>query len=103
MKRRYKFTVKNQSRAGIRSGVLGVISLLLTGGMVVSAYLEYGQAGKQIAVFGFVALLLALLGLYYGIRGLGEEDTYKGIPYAGCICNGLVLMAFAGIYISGIS
>lgn len=101
MKRRYKFTVRNQSRAGIRSSIFGVISLLLTGGMVAAAYTEYGQAGKPIAVLGFLALLLALDGLYHGVRSLGEEDTYKGFPYVGCILNGLVLMAFVGIYLLG--
>ncbi len=101
MKRRYKFTVRNLSRAGIRSSVRGMIALLLTGGMVATAYMEYGQAGKQIAVLGLLALLLALTGLYQGIRGLGEEDTYKGFPYMGCVLNGLVLLAFVGIYLLG--
>lgn len=101
MKKRYKFSVKNQSGAGIRSSIVGVLSLLLTGGMLAAAYTEYGQAGKLIAVLGFLALLLALYGLYHGVRGLGEEDTYKGFPYMGCICNGLVLVAFAGIYMLG--
>ena len=101
MKIRYKFTVRNHSRTGIRSSILGVISLLLTGSMVAAAYLEYGQAGKQVAVLGFLALLLSLTGLYHGFRGLGEEDTYKGFPYAGCILNGLVLLSFAGIYLLG--
>ena len=48
-----------------------------------------------------MALLLALTGLYHGVRALGEEDTYKGFPYAGCMLNGLVLMAFVGIYLLG--
>ena len=48
-----------------------------------------------------LALLLSLVGLYHGFRGLGEEDTYKGFPYAGCVLNGLVLIAFAGIYMLG--
>lgn len=101
MRRRYKFTDRNQSKQGIVSSVIGMMALLLTGSMVAAAYLEYGQAGKLIAVLGFLALLLSLDGLYHGFRGLGEEDTYKGFPYAGCVLNGLVLIAFAGIYMLG--
>lgn len=101
MRRRYKFTDKNQSRKGILSSVIGVTALLLTGGMVAAAYMEYGQAGRLIAVLGFAALLLALAGLYHGFLGLGEEDTYKGFPYVGCVLNTLVLLAFAGIYMLG--
>ncbi len=101
MRRRYKFTDKNQSRLGIVSTVTGCIALCLTGGVVAEAYLKYGQAGKIIAVLGFLALLLAFAGLYQGIRGLLEEDTYQLFPYIGCTLNGLLLTAFVCVYILG--
>ena len=101
MKRRYKFTDKNQSRPGILSTVIGVLALMLTGGVLMEAYMAYGQAGKIIAVLGFLALLLAIFGLYQGIRGLREEDSYQLFPYLGCALNGLLLTAFVCVYMAG--
>lgn len=101
MKRRYKFTDKNQSRTGIISTLIGVLAFSLTGLVVADAYQSYGQSGKQIAVAGFLALLLAFYGLYKGIRGLKEEDTYQLFPYLGCILNGMLLTAFVCIYLLG--
>ena len=101
MKRRYKFTDKNQSRLGMLSCAAWTVSLLLTGGVVAAAYMEYGQAGKFIAVLGFLAILLSLAGMYYGIRGLMEEDTYQLFPYLGCVQNGVVLTAYVMVYILG--
>ena len=101
MKRRYKFTDKNQSRLGMLSGAAGLGALLLTGGVVAAAYMEYGQAGKIVAVLGFLALLLALAGMYYGVRGLMEEDTYQLFPYLGCVLNGVTLTMYVMIYMLG--
>ena len=101
MKRRYKFTDKNQSRLGILSCVLGAAALLLTGGILAAAYMEYGQAGKSVAVLGFLAMLLSFAGMYRGIRGLMEEDTYQLFPYMGCVLNGVLLTAFIVVYMLG--
>ena len=63
MKKRYKFTDKNQSKNGILSVCLGAAALFLTGGIFAAAYLKSGQAGKTVAVLGFLALLLSVGGL----------------------------------------
>ena len=52
MKKRYKFTDKNQSKNGILSVCLGAAALFLTGGIFAAAYLKSGQAGKTVAVLG---------------------------------------------------
>lgn len=100
-KRRYKFTDKNQSRQGIISSVIGILALLLTAGVMAAAYMQNGQAGKIIAIPGFLALLISLAGLYYGIRGTREEDTYHLFPWLGCALNGIILAVYALIYVLG--
>ena len=82
MRRRYKFTDKNQSRTGIVSTVIGVLALLLTGGMLLEAYMAYGAAGKGIAVCGFLALLLALVGLYQPPLPPHQrrDDQWRALP-----------------------
>ena len=101
MKKRYKFTDKNQSKNGIISASLGAAALLLTGGIFVSAYLRNGQAGKEVAVLGFLALLLSIGGLYYGFSSMKEEDTYRLFPYLGCGVNGMILTAYVLVYMLG--
>lgn len=100
-KRKYKFTDKNQSRLGIISSAVGVLVVVLTSAMVAVAYMQSGQAGKFVAIPGFLALLLSIAGLYYGIRGTKEEDTYHLFSWLGCLMNGLVLAVYVLIYILG--
>lgn len=100
-KRKYKFTDKNQSRWGIISSVMGLLVISLTAGMIAVAYMQSGQAGKIVAIPGFLALLLSFAGLYYGIRGTREEDTWHLFSWLGCLMNGLVLTAYVLIYILG--
>lgn len=100
-KRKYKFTDKSQSKCGIISSVIGVLAISLTAGMVAVAYLQGGQAGKFVAIPGFLALLLSFVGMFYGVRGTKEEETYHLFPWLGCLMNGLTLAAYVLIYILG--
>lgn len=83
------------------SSALGVLALLLLAGAAAMAYLQSGQAGKGVALLGFLALLLACTGLYYGIRSLKEEDSYPLFPWIGSGLNGILLIAFVLIYVLG--
>ncbi|MBS6397365.1 MAG: hypothetical protein KH452_09495 [Clostridiales bacterium] len=100
-KRKYKFTDRNQSRPGIISSLIGAAACLLTAGVLAAAYVQSGQAGKFIAVLGFIALLLSIAGIYYGVLGMKEEDVYRLFPYLGCGVNGLVLAAYMMVYVLG--
>ena len=86
---------------GILSVCLGTAALFLTGGIFAAAYLKSGQAGKTVAVLGFLALLLSVGGLYYGSLGLKEEDVYRLFPYLGLVINGAVLAVYVLIYVLG--
>lgn len=50
---------------------------------------------------GFLAMLCACAGLYYGIMGYREEGTYRLFPRLGCGLNFLLLAGFVSIYILG--
>ena len=99
--KRYKFTDKKHSGSGIISSSLGACALFLFGGSFASAYLQGGQAGKWIAVMGFISLVFACAGLYHGFLGTQEEDVYPLFPYLGCVLNGMLLLAFVVIYFLG--
>lgn len=101
MRKKYKFTDKNRSRTGTISSILGAAALLLLGGAFWAAYTYAGQAGKFIVVPGFLAFMLSGAGLYYGVLGTREEDTWQVLPRLGFLVNGLVLAACIMIYVTG--
>ena len=83
-KKKIRFTDKKHSRQGIISSGLGGAALLLFAASVAAAYIRSGQAGRIIAVTGFLAMLCACAGLYYGIMGYREEGTYRLFLRLGC-------------------
>ncbi|MBR5509420.1 MAG: hypothetical protein IKV59_05150 [Lachnospiraceae bacterium] len=100
-RRKYKFTDKNHSVQGVVSSIIGIVCILAVVGILAVAYQQSGQTGKWIAIPGIVVLLLAVTGMYYGILGTKEENTYRLFPWLGCGINGIVLAAFVLIYILG--
>ena len=95
-KKKIRFTDKKHSRQGIISSGLGGAALLLFAASVAAAYI-----GRIIAVTGFLAMLCACAGLYYGIMGYREEGTYRLFLRLGCGLNFLLLAGFVSIYILG--
>lgn len=100
-KKKIRFTDKKHSRLGIISSGLGGAALLLFAVSIAAAYIRSGQAGRIIAVTGFLAMLCACAGLYYGIMGYREEGTYRLFLRLGCGLNFLLLAGFVSIYILG--
>lgn len=101
-KRKIRFTDKKHSRNGIISTILGGASACLLLCLLAAAYLTSGQAGKAVAIFGFLAFFVACGGIYYGVLGYREEDSYRLFPDLGLGLNGLLLLGFIMIYITGI-
>ncbi|MCC8140521.1 MAG: DUF6142 family protein [Lachnospiraceae bacterium] len=96
-----EFDGKKHSRPGIISSVLGGIALLADVIVLVMAYMQSGQAGKIVGVTGFLAMWVSLVGLYYGIRGLREQETKRLFPRLGFVLNLLLLAGFGAIYALG--
>ncbi|MCC8163664.1 MAG: DUF6142 family protein [Lachnospiraceae bacterium] len=96
-----EFDEKKHSRPGIISSVLGVLVLLADVIVLVMAYMQSGQAGKIIGVTGFLAMWVALVGLFYGVRGLRETETKRLFSRLGFWLNLLLLAGFGAIYALG--
>lgn len=99
-KKKIRFTDKKHSRQGIISSGLGGAALMLFAASVAAAYIRSGQAGRIIAVTGFLAMLCACAGLYYGIMVTGGRKPTV-ISAACCGLNFLLLAGFVSIYILG--
>lgn len=84
------------------STALGVVSACLLLCLLTAAYLTSGQAGKIVAILGLLVFFVACGGIYYGVLGYREEDSYRLFPDLGLGINGLLLVGFIMIYITGI-
>lgn len=91
--RSYKFTDKHHSKGGVRSSIAGAISLICT---VIGLYLSYtakGNAGNYLALWGFLAIVCCVYGLFVGNQSFKEEECYYFFSRIGTGVN-LVLVIF---------
>ena len=50
---------------------------------------------------GVVAIIMAAVGLVYGLRGFQEKERYKLFPTLGSLLSVLMLAVWIGIYLIG--
>lgn len=98
----YKFTNKLNSRGGIISTVIGILSVLLLVVGIVIAYRAKGTAGAHVGLIGAGAFLLSGFGLIKGLLSFKEKERFYAVSIAGCIINGLIWLAMVLIIGYGI-
>ena len=97
--RSYKFTDKHHSKRGVRSTIAGGIALVCTLLDLNFAYTEKGNAGEIVAVFGLIAVLCSIYGIFAAKRSFKEEEVYYVFSRIGLIVN-LILVVFWGFVIT---
>ncbi len=91
--RSYKFTDKHHSKGGVRSSIIGAIALVCTMIDIYSAYIAKGNAGRQLALFGMIAMVCCCYGVYVGSQSFKEEECYYLFSRIGTALN-FVLLVF---------
>ena len=94
-KNNFKFTKKTHSRRGIRSCFLSVVSMAVMGYVVFDSFCHEGNGNVYLGSAGFLMMVL------WGIKSLGEEDSFKGIPVAAVILSFVATFAWGTIYAAG--
>ena len=102
-RRNFIFTNKKHTKRGIMSTILGIISLVSLFMAVYRTYLLKGEAGFNMGLVGFLAMIFAVIGIGLGYFGRIEQDRYGLFAYVGLILNILVLafislILYAGAY-----
>ena len=100
-KRNFIFTNKKHTQRGIMSTILGTISLVSLFVAVYQTYVAKGQAGFNMGLVGFLAMVFALIGIGLGYLGKMEQDRYGLFAYLGLILNVLVLIIISLILYAG--
>lgn len=90
------------AKKGVESCLLAalVFSFLIV--MIVLSFSAKGDVGIFAGIAGILMLFPAGKGLKMGIKGFGERDKNYITCKIGVICNGLVLLGLAVIFIRGL-
>ena len=97
----YKFTEKSQSKRGIRSLGMALISIIIGISVVVVSFRNAGNASVYVGSAGIFSLILSLVALITGIKSLREEESYKIFPGLGTFFSAAAFLGWLAVYITG--
>ncbi|TCT12102.1 hypothetical protein EDC18_1141 [Natranaerovirga pectinivora] len=93
------------SRIGIVSTVLGVISLTIFISLIFILMVIKPVDETQLVLVGFlglVSLITSVIGFFFGIIGLFQQEAIKMYSLIGLIGNGIIAVMFMYFYYLGI-
>ena len=99
---RYSFTKKKEAKKGKLSAGLAAASFLLFITAVVLAYLLDDSFGFLVGGVGLFATLLSVYGFIMGLLSFSEEGRSYKTSIIGSISNGLFLIVWIGVYLTGL-
>ncbi len=94
MRKGFIFTDRKISNRAIMAVVLGLISLISLGVLILQAYEAAGDVSVKYGVAGLLSGIYALIGLVLGIVTMCEKNYYKLFPVLGILLN---LTSLAGV------
>lgn len=101
-KRKYKFTDKKQSKRGMVSSALFLISAIL---LVVGIYISYsakGDAGMSVGVLGILSFLIAIIGFALGLKSFKDENTFFHFSWIGTVGSAAIWIGIGAIILIGL-
>lgn len=98
----YKFTEKTQSRRGIVSFLLAVLSLVVLVTVIVNSFQNRGAGSMYLGSAGVASLLVGIVAVVLAVGSLREENSFKLFPYLGTVCSFLATGIWVVLYAVGI-
>ena len=95
---RYAFAKKREAAKGKWSVGLAAASLVL---FIVAVFLD-GKLGGLIGGTGLFAMLLSAYGFALGLSSFSEENRKHRTSMIGSILNGVILVIWLGLFLSGV-
>ena len=96
---RYSFTKKKEAKKGKLSAGLAAASFLL---FITAVVLAYDSFGFLVGGVGLFATLLSVYGFIMGLLSFSEEGKSHKTSIIGSISNGLILIVWIGVYLTGL-
>lgn len=97
----YKFTDKTQSKRGIFSLSLAVLSFLIFVVVVMRSFYSGGNGSMYLGSAGVSSMLLSIVALVLALLSLREENSYKLFPYLATTVSFLDAGIWIALYVVG--
>ena len=97
----YKFTEKTQSKKGILSFCLAVLSIAIFAYVVVNSFHHGGNGSMYLGSAGVTSMLIGICALVLAVKSLGEENSFKLFPYLSTLCALLITGIWVALYVIG--
>jgi len=102
-KRKYGQGVLRHSRLGIQSCLYAAATIVIFGVLIGTAYSTRGMTAGITGGIGFLSVVLPLLGLRAGVRGLRERERKYSTCYIGVVLSIVELLLFVMIFARGVA
>lgn len=96
-----KFSNKVRPKKAYLSLVSAGLSLALMTAMIVLSVLAEGAAPLYVGAGGMAALALAVLGFVLAVRCFRQDNIYYGMPVAGAVLGGVLMLGWLALYVEG--
>ena len=100
---RYAFAKKKEAQKGKLSTGLAAASLILFVAAVLLAFFMTGRFGYIVGGVSLCAMLLSIYGFAMGLKSFSEENRTHRTSMIGSIANGIIMIGWIGIFLTGIS
>lgn len=97
----YKFTEKTQSKKGMLSLFLAVLSLAVFVYVVMNSFRHAGNGSMYLGSAGVFSMLVALAAAVLAVMSLREEESFKLFPYLSTVMSFLASGVWIAIYAVG--
>lgn len=101
-KRRRKTKIPHAS-GGVGSSVVALLDIIAASALVGWAYMEGGAADIYLGAAGFMAAMVCIIGLIWGIKSFYEEDRRHVLSVIGTFFNAVVLLGYMWIFSIGVT
>ena len=99
---RYSFTKKKEAKKGKLSAGLAAASFLLFITAIILAYFLDSSLGFIVGGVSLFATLLSVYGFIMGLLSFSEEGKSHKTSMIGSIANGLIMVVWLGVYLTGL-
>lgn len=99
---RYAFARKKEAGKGKLSVGLGIASFLLFLTSVLLSFFLEEKFGFIVGGVGLFAMLLSVYGFLMGLLSFSEENRKHRTSIIGSIANGIIMVCWVGLYLTGI-
>ena len=101
-KRKYSFIERRDSKEGILSTKLALVSLALFILDVALSLITGGEAGSYAGAIGITAMLLSIYAFRVGMKSFAEKGVSPLYPAVGSILSGAVMLGWLALFLTGL-